>query len=253
MVALAGGTPGKPATAGPPNEAVQALVAAYPQFLASADDTTLFWRDGTRMPIRDNKPAKSPAELLVAPDLLDQFHYSYPLGESASPPAMDQDPGRIRNLPLFDKMYGRCERNGVQPNLVSVPWLPGRGGKPIPFSKVNGAADALAAVAKDLDGLPAAMTRFLVPTAGSYNCRSIAGTNQLSAHGYGIAIDLNVANADYWRWGGVSKYRNRIPAAVVAIFEKHGFVWGGKWFHYDTMHFEYRPELLAVARRQAVR
>jgi len=30
----------------------------------------------------------------------------------------------------------------------------------------------------------------------------------------------------------------------VAVFERHGFIWGGKWFHYDTMHFEYRPELL---------
>jgi hypothetical protein len=20
-------------------------------------------------------------------------------------------------------------------------------------------------------------------------------------------------------------------------------VWGGRWYHYDTMHFEYRPEL----------
>ena len=29
---------------------------------------------------------------------------------------------------------------------------------------------------------------------------------------------------------------------VVSIFEKHGFIWGGKWYHYDTMHFEYRPE-----------
>jgi hypothetical protein len=28
------------------------------------------------------------------------------------------------------------------------------------------------------------------------------------------------------------------------VFEKHGFIWGGKWYHYDTMHFEYRPELL---------
>ncbi|MDP3291618.1 MAG: M15 family metallopeptidase, partial [Sulfuricurvum sp.] len=25
----------------------------------------------------------------------------------------------------------------------------------------------------------------------------------------------------------------------------HGFIWGGRWYHYDTMHFEYRPELLA--------
>jgi hypothetical protein len=30
----------------------------------------------------------------------------------------------------------------------------------------------------------------------------------------------------------------------VRVFEKHGFIWGGAWYHYDTMHFEYRPELL---------
>ena len=33
---------------------------------------------------------------------------------------------------------------------------------------------------------------------------------------------------------------------IVRIFEKHGFIWGGRWYHYDTMHFEYRPELLGV-------
>jgi len=25
-------------------------------------------------------------------------------------------------------------------------------------------------------------------------------------------------------------------------------VWGGKWYHYDTMHFEYRPEILMNAK-----
>ena len=32
------------------------------------------------------------------------------------------------------------------------------------------------------------------------------------------------------------------------IFEKHGFIWGGRWYHYDTMHFEYRPEMIAIAK-----
>jgi hypothetical protein len=44
-----------------------------------------------------------------------------------------------------------------------------------------------------------------------------------------------------WGKGG---YRNRMPMEIVEIFEKHGFIWGGKWGHFDTMHFEYRPELL---------
>ena len=41
-------------------------------------------------------------------------------------------------------------------------------------------------------------------------------------------------------------YKNEIPREIVDIFEKHGFIWGGKWYHYDTMHFEYRPELTAT-------
>jgi hypothetical protein len=40
------------------------------------------------------------------------------------------------------------------------------------------------------------------------------------------------------------RFRNRLPVEIVQIFEKHGFIWGGKWEHFDTMHFEYRPELL---------
>jgi peptidoglycan LD-endopeptidase CwlK len=42
-------------------------------------------------------------------------------------------------------------------------------------------------------------------------------------------------------------YRNKVPFEIVSIFEKHGFIWGGKWYHYDTMHFEYRPELFLAA------
>ena len=38
------------------------------------------------------------------------------------------------------------------------------------------------------------------------------------------------------RRGGF-KYRNRIPIEIVHIFEKHGFIWGGRRHHFDTMHF----------------
>ena len=40
------------------------------------------------------------------------------------------------------------------------------------------------------------------------------------------------------------KYENRVPEEIVNIFERHGFIWGGRWYHYDTMHFEFRPEFL---------
>jgi hypothetical protein len=115
---------------------------------------------------------------------------------------------------------------------------------------VNGAAAALAAVSADLDKLPADLTPYLVPSAGTVNCRPIAGTSRLSAHGYGIAIDLNAKFGDYWRWtgSGAAAYRNRVPYAVAAVFERHGFIWGGKWRHFDTFHFEYRPEILRAAK-----
>jgi hypothetical protein len=63
-------------------------------------------------------------------------------------------------------------------------------------------------------------------------------------HGYGAAIDINVALSDYWLWERGAGPRHQTPAEIVAAFERHGFIWGGKWSHYDTMHFEYRPELL---------
>jgi hypothetical protein len=27
----------------------------------------------------------------------------------------------------------------------------------------------------------------------------------------------------------------------------YGFIWGGKWLFFDTMHFEYRPEILILS------
>ena len=51
----------------------------------------------------------------------------------------------------------------------------------------------------------------------------------------------------YWKWEGPNWQVNaieQVPWEIVTSFEKHGFIWGGKWNHYDTMHFEYRPELV---------
>ena len=38
------------------------------------------------------------------------------------------------------------------------------------------------------------------------------------------------------------------PEALVSAMEKHGFIWGGKWAHFDFLHFEYRPEIIIKAR-----
>ena len=88
--------------------AVDALVRAYPESLAGYDSMDLIWRDGTRMPFSDGRPAKSFSETLRHGSLLDQLRLPYPAGLTPAAFARDEDPGRVRNRAFFDKMYGDC-------------------------------------------------------------------------------------------------------------------------------------------------
>jgi hypothetical protein len=225
------------------------LLGAYPQLLDRVEGGDLIWRDGTRMPLDDGKGDKPFEAWLERPDIADMFALPYPAGAEPKPPAKNDDPGRARNAPFFNKVYGDCRKGEVEKNLTKVAWLPKRGKQKLPFNRINGAAKALEAVSKELDGLPASFDVFLLPSAGTYNCRVIAGTDRVSAHGHGIAIDIALKRSHYWRndtpgKDGAVAFKNDIPMEIVGIFEKHGFIWGGRWYHYDTMHFEYRPELL---------
>jgi hypothetical protein len=228
--------------------ALDALVAAYPEALAGHDDKVLRWRDGTVMPASDEAESKTFPQLLRHASILDQFRIPYPRAPLAQPPAVDSDPGRFRNTAFFTKMYGDCAKGEVSRRLVPIVWLPKTWGKTIRITSVNRVDEHLRRVSEEIDALPENIKRAAYPIAGTYNCRAVVDTGQPSPHGYGIAIDLNLAFSDYWHWaahGSAVAYRNRMPEQIVAIFEKHGFIWGGKWYHFDTMHFEYRPELLA--------
>jgi hypothetical protein len=237
------------ATACRADPALDALVAAYPEHLSGYDARDVIFRDGTRLPISDGRK-KTVAQMLAAGDIKDQFAIPYPLKPFAGAPGVDEDPGRIRNDAFFKKIYGDCRRGEVSRRLKPVAWLRGRGGGTVRVTTVNGVAEKLAAVSAELEKLPASLTQYLVPSAGTYNCRPVAGTKSLSVHAYGAAIDLNAKFGDYWRWAkGKPVWKNRIPLAIVQIFERHGFIWGGKWYHYDTFHFEYRPEIIALAKQ----
>lgn len=67
--------------------------------------------------------------------------------------------------------------------------------------------------------------------AGCYYPRFIANTNKLSLHAFGIALDINVPGNQRGTVGEIDR-------GVVAIFEKWGFTWGGRWSWTDPMHFE---------------
>ena len=208
----------------------------------------LRWKDGTLMDWDDGRNDKDFHSLLNEPDLQDQMSVPYPASAGVEAPAVNADPGRIRHEPFFRKMYGDSAR-AVGKNLVSIRWLPSRVNRKLRVTAINRIDQALKAVSDDLASLPAASLKIAEDTSGPFNWRKIGGTERLSSHSFATALDVGVKNSDYWRWNkpgpdGRLPYRNRIPLDIVAVFEKHGFIWGGKWYHYDTMHFEYRPELL---------
>ncbi|WP_183092659.1 M15 family metallopeptidase [Nocardioides stalactiti] len=66
---------------------------------------------------------------------------------------------------------------------------------------------------------------------GCYYPRFIAGSTTLSNHSFGLAIDINSLENQRGTVGQISR-------AVVAIFKKWGFAWGGDWSYTDPMHFE---------------
>ncbi len=235
------------------NDGITRLLRAYPEHLCKAEVNSVVWCDGTKMPYDDGGGEKTHEQKLQGADLEEQMEQRYPPGANApSPPPLNFEPGRIRNEAFFKKMYG-ANAEAVRARLAPVVWLPKSGGKRIWITTVNRVNERLQAVSDELDQLPAELKRFVDHPAGTFNWRVIAEEKRLSPHSFGIAIDIDAATGDYWLWkagpgGATTGYRNRIPMKIVDIFEKHGFIWGGKWYRYDTLHFEYRPELLPLSR-----
>lgn len=222
-----------------------ALMQAYPDFITDVSDNTVRFRDGSTLTYDDGR-TKDFDTMLDDGDIEDMFFVRY--DASAAPPEYLHDAGRSRSEALFKKMYGNSQQ-AVRRNLVHVPWF----GQNVEFTSVNGAADSLRKVAEEIARHPE--LKKYIASSGTFYWRPVRGAKRLSAHSYGIAFDIAVPYSDYWLWknkgaGETSRiaYANRFPRELVEIFERHGFIWGGAWYHYDTMHFEFRPEILAYSR-----
>ena len=227
------------------------LVEAYPESLSGVADNALAFRDGGPSLMIDDGKVKDHQAALADGDVEDSLRQLYPLGACDMKPAVNADPGRIRSDALMMRLYGKSGK-AVEADLVPVEWFGGT----LRVTRRQGAAAALAKVRDALSTRPE-LKRYLAPSAGTFNWRRVSGAPNMSVHSFGAAIDLNTKFADYWVWSGgkpgkVPKYANRYPLEIVEIFERHGFIWGGRWYHYDTMHFEYRPELIAIAKAAGV-
>jgi len=188
----------------------------------------------------DDGKAKSFDEKLASPDVEDLFSIPYRRGPIYGVREENDDPGRIRIEPILAATYGG---DHVAAQQIRMRFL----GLPVRVHRLI--ASALGRVAARLEEArkhDRSLDPFLHRLSGGFAERKIAGTDRTSAHAFGIAIDLDKSMSDYWRWQKTKpiRWRNRIPQAIVDAFEAEGFIWGGRWYHYDTMHFEYRPELL---------
>lgn len=67
---------------------------------------------------------------------------------------------------------------------------------------------------------------------GAYTWRPKRGSNNLSMHGYGAAIDFNAGTNQLGTPGNMDE-------EVVRIAKGRGWTWGGEWSRPDPMHFQF--------------
>ncbi|HHV65206.1 MAG TPA: M15 family metallopeptidase [Peptococcaceae bacterium] len=232
---------------------ILSLMISYPEYIKDVtreenNKVYVILNSGKKI-LYDDKKIKNRWQKAGNPDIQDMMEQIYPLNDITEILPDNYNPGCVRIYPLLKEVYG-ANKSQVQANLVKV----SIGYRFVEFNKQNNAAVALQSVMKEL--LPLARQNHKVyaaafPCNGTYNYRLIGGTNRLSSHAFGIAIDLNSNKYDYWRWATREEGQKRLnsyPREVVRAFEKFGFVWGGKWGNFDIMHYEYRPELIFKAR-----
>ena len=230
-----------------------------------AGEETFFWAGGRLLPQaeRDNTDTYGP-------------HSFYVIPPAAAPPE-DYPPqyievlrarGRDSTRPLRPDshwalqgiLYGGIERHQVEAMLERIVFLDKR--VTVHRSIVPALTRIDAAIRAWDDG-----RNFIasLETIEGYSWRQVAGTQRMSYHSWGLALDIRPARlgsrAIYWQWERGRSEDNWMlvplenrwnpPDFVIEIFESEGFVWGGKWPMYDNMHFEFRPELHEFTRLMA--
>lgn len=189
----------------------------------------------------------------------DPIFYRYSLEPLTEPvPASDEMP--LFCTDVLESLWGSTERE-ARVHGRSISFLDHRmflnGIVAVPLLAVE--RELLATAAGD-----AAVAAWIAELDITYSfiSRDIAGSPTRSHHAWGLAVDFVPSSYGgrhvYWRWSRVFDREgwDRIPVEerwspprrVVEIFERHGFVWGGKWAHFDVIHFEYRPEIVLYNR-----
>jgi len=229
-----------------------------------AGGETFFWAGGRLLPRaeKDKTDSYSPHFFYVIPDRPAPPE-SYPPQYIENLRSRGSSEARLErrdvNRAFMGILYGGLERKEIESRLVRVEFL---GYKVTIHREI---AEPLRKVDAEIRKWSGA--RDFISSIGSidgYSWRQIAGTQRMSYHSWGLAVDIQPkrlgGKAIYWMW---EMERNKDwmlvplesrwnpPRQVIEAFEKEGFIWGGKWPVYDNMHFEYRPELHEFSRLMA--
>lgn len=229
------------------------LMMAYPEYITDVEKSNdgkvyVVTKSGKKI-LYDDKNSKSFQQKMYDTDLQDMLEQLYPIGIINGVMEKDFDPGRIRSYSLLKEVYGG-DRKSIESNLKMANLAYRR----FQFNGNNNASKSLENAVKELMPISQKnpnVSKALFPSSGTFNYRCISGTSLLSPHSFGIAIDLARDRRDYWKWVSKEEGDKRIqeyPKEIIDTFEKNGFVWGGKWSHFDILHFEYRPEIILKSR-----
>ena len=225
----------------------------------------IFWAGGRLLPDEDRDRADyfSPHPFYFYSDEYEPHLPDYTKAEKERIIGILEERDRhrpIRNPRFYDLIYRIHDEESAWEQMRSITFLGYR------MTVHRDIVDKLARVEGELrklmvsDGSLKDYVASLESGAG-YSWREIAGTGSRSNHSYGIALDFMPRDYEgkdvYWLWsrdfnrewftlGWARRYRP--PESFVRAFEAEGFVWGGKWFLFDSIHFEYRPEILLLNR-----
>ena len=222
---------------------------------------TLYWADSKFLPLEE----------LPNKDLYSAFLYDYP-SEVPDPKNFTEED--IKHIKEFTDPENRTESLGTSPFLYNLIYDVETRTKTEAHIKshrflgkrtnvhqfISEKLDLVQADIYDAAKTDSEVQSFLdkLDSADSYAWRSISDSGNRSFHSMGLALDVLPKGWGqknlYWAWRRDIDPKNWMlldldrrwmpPKKVIEIFEKQGFIWGGKWIIWDNMHFEYRPEVI---------
>ena len=167
------------------------------------------------MSVSDGRSDKSFEEKLRNPSILDQLSIPYIKGPLTTPPGPQDDPGRLRNIAFFNRMSGTVRKGGPEKVNEACMGTQNRWRFRRDHDGEWSCRQICVLYQRNLIGCLQPLKKYAIPSAGTFNCRAVKDTGNPSAHGWGVAIDINTQFADYWLWAKKGTYRNRVPFEIV--------------------------------------